>query len=395
MPTSVGPNTFGEENLVFGYDLGDVSNSYRGEPTVNLVTNDNTRTFDNGSDGNWSYQTVAGSGSIGIDNPKSGTHSAKLTRSGGGGGEVNYWWNAGPGLSLTPGVTYTFSMDVWCDKPGMAKLFSYLAGTNGSSDYHPGDSTWRRLSMQFIPAVSTSAAQIRFGLLTANSNYPVTAYFDNAQVEQNAHATQFTAGTRSATQGLQDLTGNSTLDLTNVSFDSDAQMTFDGTDDWMNAVVTLNAGNFTYETVMKQFGSTSHRIFTAGTGDPSNGGTNIQAFVNSSGGLVNLYAPVGGSGWQWGTYDNTGNFTATSNVNYHIAVVNLGTTWKIYVNGDLVGDIDSFVPTVGNRVGIARTAMQAANDSSSQVSLVKIYDKALTASEIKSNYNAIKGRFNI
>ena len=38
MPTSVGPNTFGEENLVFGYDLADVSNSYRGEPTVNLIS---------------------------------------------------------------------------------------------------------------------------------------------------------------------------------------------------------------------------------------------------------------------------------------------------------------------------------------------------------------------
>ena len=394
MPTSVGPNIKGEENLVFGYDLGDVSNSYKGEPTVNLITDPNTRNFDGGTKGNWTYQTVAGSGSISTDNPKSGTYSAKLTRSGAG-GEVNYYWNAGPGLSLTPGSTYTFSMDVWCDKPGMAKLFSYLAGTNGSSAYHPGDSKWHRLSMQFAPAASTAAAQIRFGILTSNSNYPVTAYFDNAQIEQNTHVTPFTEGTRSATQGLIDLTGNSTIDLTNVSFDSNAQMEFDGSDDWLNIPVTLNAGNFTYETVMKQYGSTSYNIFSAGTGNPSSGGTNIQAFVNSSGGLVNLYAPVGGSGWEYGTYDNTGNFTATSNVNYHIVVVNLNTTWKIYVNGDLVGDIDSFIPTVGNSVGVARSAMQVANQKNSKVSLTKIYNRALTASEIKANYNAIKGRFNI
>ena len=57
MPTHVGPNTFGEDNLVFGYDLGDVSNSYKGEPTVNLVTNAATfnggtwYTYDNGNDG--------------------------------------------------------------------------------------------------------------------------------------------------------------------------------------------------------------------------------------------------------------------------------------------------------------------------------------------------------
>jgi len=36
MPTSVGPNTFGEENLVFGYDTGDSVNSYKGEPTTNI-----------------------------------------------------------------------------------------------------------------------------------------------------------------------------------------------------------------------------------------------------------------------------------------------------------------------------------------------------------------------
>jgi hypothetical protein len=32
MPTSVGPNTYGEENLVFGFDTGDTVNSYKGQP---------------------------------------------------------------------------------------------------------------------------------------------------------------------------------------------------------------------------------------------------------------------------------------------------------------------------------------------------------------------------
>jgi len=87
-------------------------------------------------------------------------------------------------------------MLVWCDQPGMARLFSYLAGTNGSSDYHPGDSKWHQLSMQFSPAESTSNAQIRFGLATTNSNYPVLAYFDCAQVEAGSEATGFVEGTR-------------------------------------------------------------------------------------------------------------------------------------------------------------------------------------------------------
>ena len=37
MPSSAGPNTAGESNLAFAYDLGDVVNSYKGEPSTNLA----------------------------------------------------------------------------------------------------------------------------------------------------------------------------------------------------------------------------------------------------------------------------------------------------------------------------------------------------------------------
>jgi hypothetical protein len=53
------------------------------------------------------------------------------------------------------------------------------------------------------------------------------------QVEINGHATPYVVGTRSATQGLLDRTGTSTIDISNASFDSNAQMTFDGTDDYI------------------------------------------------------------------------------------------------------------------------------------------------------------------
>ena len=76
-------------------------------------------------------------------------------------------------------------------------------------------------------------------------------------------------------------------------------------------------------------------------------------------------------------------------------VANIDTTWKIYVNGNLVGDIDSFKPNVGNKVGVARLAMQTANSKASQVPLVKIYNKALSIEKVQQNYKAYKSRFNI
>ena len=209
-----------KENLLVDLNGSYDSSFTDNQPTTNLITNTSTMYFSGNSDGQWSYQTVAGSGSVSTENPRFSLYSAKLTRAGSG-GEVNYYWNVGPALSLTPGETYTFSMLVWCDQPGMAKLFSYLAGTNGSSDFHPGDSQWHQLSMQFSPAASTSAAQIRFGLQSNNSNYPVTAYFDCAQVEAGSVATSFTENTRTQNTTWIDLGqsgSNATLEID--SFDN-------------------------------------------------------------------------------------------------------------------------------------------------------------------------------
>ena len=378
------------DGLVFFYDTVN-SKSYAGEPTTNLLNN--------------SILGLGSGASLGSDGTGTYIQLADTT--------TGYSRFQLPSIPVSSNDIYTWSFELMSP---VDITTGYYFDTNEYSDQFPSSNDLSRVgAVHRVPSTMPAWKWQEFSLTVTmkpdltgaytydffNMFYPTfqnkKIYYRNMQFEFKDHPTQYVGqgGSRSVTQGLKDLTRNTSIDLTNVSFDSNAQITFDGSDDWMNAVVTLNAGNFTYETVMKQFGSTSYQIFAAGTGVPSNGGTNIQAFVNSSGGLVNLYAPVGGSGWQYGTYDNTGNFTATSNVNYHIAVVNLDTTWKIYVNGDLVGDIDSFVPTVGNRVGIARSAMQAANNSSLQVSLVKIYDKALTASEVQQNYNAVKSRFGI
>jgi len=292
---------------------------------------------------------------------------------------VSYWVR--PVNSFAHGKTWNYQ--------------TYFGGNSASSFNTTLNSTgeWQHVEHQWTASVTYNFYSYWF---PSGSTDKWAMDMADVQVEVNkGHATPFTLTSRSNTASLIDLKKTADVDLSNVSFDSTAQPTFDGTDDWLNVPVTLNAGDFTYETVMKQPGNASNVIFTAGTGDPSSGGTYIQAYVNSSGGKVNLYAPVGGSGWQYGTYDNTGNFTSTANTWYHIVVANFGTTWKIYVNGNLVGDIDSFKPNVGNKVGVARSAMQSENNVESQVSLVKIYNTALTAEEIKNNFNAYKNRFDL
>ena len=386
------------DGLVFYYDTGNSIDSYLGEPTTNLIPDNDAKDFEGGTDGYWSYQTVAGSGSISTENPKSGTYSAKLTRLGSG-GEVNYWWNVGPALSLTPGTTYTFSMDVWCNKPGMARLFSYLAGTNGASDYHPGDSKWRRLSMQFVPAASTSAAQIRFGLMTANSNYPVTAYFDNAQVEQKTHVTPFTTGTRSVSGSLLDISGQEVeIDLANVSFDSNAQMTFDGTDDYaetlyLSDIVGASPSAISFELIVKANGLTTYSGMMGDYVGPSGTGFGIKKasltddrfeFRPYAVGAIhrtNTSIEVGKYYHLVCTWSNTGTLQMFVNGVLDTSASNVGTTWN-HGLGVL-------------RIGDCYGGMGIPAEFNGDIPLVKIYNKALTAAEVKRNYNATKARFGL
>jgi len=58
----------------------------------------------------------------------------------------------------------------------------------------------------------------------------VTIQISNLQVEVKSHATPFVNGTRSTTDGMKDLSGNNNDgDFVNDSFDSSAEITYDGT----------------------------------------------------------------------------------------------------------------------------------------------------------------------
>jgi len=395
MPTSVGPNTFGEENLVFGYDLADVSNSYRGEPTVNLISGGSN--WANGVGGTAGERNFA---SIVVEVTDNHYYSAErphvvrlvCTATGSSG----YKEFAQQSTGNTSGSSYVYSFDYKFIIPNdssdgaMGTPFVYGDGykTPDSSVYQAATSQtdtplkdgWIRRSFKY-DATYTGNNYYRTNIHSNGYYYEVL--LDNFQIEEKSHATPFTAGTRSATQGLVDLTGNSTLNLTNVSFDSNAQMTFDGTDDLLDT--NLFSGRnpstdpFTVEAVLKADTTSGARLWI----DASGNGVNQRFYSSLDDGGGN---PLGISGSAYGdSAPNTTDWT-------HQTIVMDGTTARSYRNGvatytkeygsyTLSGDI-----IIGGRNGY---------NWSGDIALVKVYNRALTASEIKSNYNATKGRFNI
>ena len=381
MPSSVGPNTFGEENLVFGYDLGDVSNSYKGEPTTIYGEPFPTETT-LPAGFYWSYEYDHEI----VDAPISGHFLSnkkwiKSTRDTTGSTRVLFINN-----SFTAGSTYTFSCYAYSTDTNLTSL-SHVSHNGGYSStqnvtsYGTADlGTVKRIHGTWIQQVNGGPI---FGMQTNNTALGTTFYMTGFQVEEKTRATQLTGGSRSATQGLIDLTGNSTIDITNVSFDSNAQMTFDGTDDilYTGLYDDRNTGTdpFTIEAWVKSDQTVTSRMWIDATGN----GTNQRFYATLiNGSTFNI--GIQGSGWS----DSTPNDT-----NWHYqAIVMDGTIVRGYDNGVEVQNKSYSSYTLAGPLNVGgRSGYRWLGD----IAMFKVYNRALTSSEIAANYNATKGRFNI
>jgi hypothetical protein len=503
MPTSVGPNTFGEENLVFGYDLGDVSNSYKGEPTTNLIpapernarftTDNNWYTYNTAQyNGNtyFSIGTVASVSNNEVTLSSVGrtlyTYDVLTPQTTGGGVSAGTYYmikktgassftvhsfngnqNGSQGyrdpatgafkvhesvaLDQRISINSTNFPTMWWGPPHQPNMCfvkevvpsggpndnsSFMrihltrpAGTDGGMAYgvYPqvtqGDivtvSFWARSNVNsnwswstYFNAgysapgfsISSTTEWQRFEYTwTASNTFGFYMYFwpgnpgfvpycvdlADLQVEVNkGHATPFTLGTRSATQGLLDLTGNSTIDLTDVSFDSNAQMTFDGTDD---TVALGDSSQFNITDSMSVFAWIKPDSIAGWKGIFGGAISGFVHFQLYNGGInVYVYGPAA-------AYGNPDSVSIGTNVWTNVGFTFEGNTLKVYLNGEqlpttVTGNVANISSNSDVRFGWAYATSRLFQG---KINALTVHNRALTASEIKANYNAIKGRFNI
>jgi hypothetical protein len=389
------------DGLVFHYDTGNTVRSYLGEPTTNLVTNGN---FSNGKTG-WSFTGTANSAT------SVGTYQGKVALFANG---LRYY-NETPGyfyqsISVTQGVTYTVSFKYYLLSGTL--IFDPDGAYNGGGGL-TSTGQWVTYSATFV-ASSTSLTLNFYGASGVYAYY----YITDIQVEQKSHATPYITGTRSATQGLKDLTAKNTINISTVSFDSNAQITFDGTDDTLDTGIPLTSfpalSNFSIECMAK--------INSYPTAAPPNGygsitkagvllgaayysGTALYWYGNSSGSACTVYAYIRGAD----AYRTAGGFDLTPGRHHHLVLVNdyTGGTLKLYANGTLNGSATTatqeynpgLAPSAGN-IGISKAQIDGGGELvysylPCEVPSVKLYNRALTASDVQRNFNAVKSRFNI
>ena len=421
-------NGFGKvvtSGSVFMYDTGDTVNSFRGKPTTNFFTNGH---FSGGTGISQEGGSNATNDIIYLpSNPGASQYVLRQTM---GYAYTEYQIN----LTTQLQANTTYVMSGWyaesLDYVGESRMFHSRAfSTSGAHNAigvgigtvlatkEVGGLIWK-----YCYATITTPADynndFNWYVGYGGSNYTGARYYTNLMMEQGTMPSQFVNGTRSTTQGLLPIVGNSTITLSNMSYDSNAQMTFDGTDDTLDTGIALTElpalSNFSIECIVKidsyptaatpnGYGNTTKCGVLLGATYYC--GTALYWYGNASGNACTIYAYIRGNDG----YRTAGEYNLTPGQYHHLVLVNdyTNSAINLYANGVLNGTYagptqeynSGLTPSAGN-IGISKAQVDGGGEAvysyfNGQIPVAKIYKKALTASEVRQNYNKYKTRFNL
>jgi hypothetical protein len=381
-----GPKTI-TQDLVFHYDTGN-EKSLVGEPTTNLV------------DARWGYWNVDGSGqgSIGTRTILSDYHCRIVDVNSNTRHYISFY-------GISANTTYTFSVKFKKISGPPTLRFQIQPYNDGTyiTSYFP---TTAQIGLTDIDGWQTA----KYTLTTpANTNrfiwfvqdgddyttYTHSFEIKDVQCEAKSHVTPFTPGTRSNTQGLIDLSKRSVMTVANASFDSNAMLNFDGTNDYIQLTSFTQPTNY----ITCEAWINPQDLVTPGT---IRGG--VISSTNSM--YLGIFDSYDGTtfGSHWAVQTSTGarpyniNGSIPRNKWTHLVGTYNGSVSRAYINGvevwnaSLTGTIPSATYYIGTYGG---TIVDDTHNFNGYISVAKIYNRALTAEQVYQNYNASKSRFGL
>ena len=395
------------DGLVFCLDAADKV-SYQGEPTTNLApypfngdaTGTETGTWGS-TDGSW----TPNSGSIVQMVDPFGTTRNVIEYTNHASGHFYGQPSYLTGLSANSVTLATGSYYVSAYFKASSAITTgnilYRKGASGNSSM--GDVTitteWTRIGRTF--EVTTAGGHyFRHYSYSVPSNWNL--WVTGLQIEAKSHATPFVNGTRSATDGWKDLTGNGNHgDLTNMTFDSDAQMDFDGSSGYISFSSTDYgiAAEWTVSWWMNMDDDGLQTFFSMKEAGSNN---KIEFITNNT--IREIFANLldhDGTVIQVDT-DNTvwstGEWT-------HVAITNNGGTAtssaiSFYINGEAKSNNVVNGATITPMEAGSRTLSIGKEDGGSRyvdgkITAVHVYNCALSAKEVSQNFNAKRSRFGV
>lgn len=216
----------------------------------------------------------------------------------------------------------------------------------------------------------------------------------NIQFEAGSVANNFVAGTRTNTQSIYDLTGNNTVTANSLTYLSDSTYTFNGSSSYLsipnNAVFNMTTG-LSIEAWVKFDGNSDDFIFEKG-----NVNTQYSLFSHGTDIVFRTYHS-GDAGYHTQSPLKT-DVGVSNGVWVHIVGSWDGLYKRIFINGVLKNEVakSGALVTTAEGASVGRfggtTSGYFFNGS---IGKVLVYDRGLTASEVRQNFNAHKGRYGL
>jgi len=374
-------------NLIFSYDTGDMDNSFKGAPKTNLLSSYG-RTYGNQSSAVFKTQYY----SRDVFVPTLGVRTVETIETyndyGGGSGVCcQQAWSLG-GSGVSGSTQYAYSI-IYRSSSGYTHpnfMYRYEYGASGyitegglhndGNRTHLGDGwyhAWGNLTTQ--PGTTTMYFYFyMYEYATYNTIDIAGVMF--TQGPEILRPRQFIpfGTTRTVNQSLLDLTGNRTINTSNVSFNSTGQMIFDGTDDYID----LGTAPFT--------GTSNFSIETVYTLDTLDTHTIVGNYPASSLQFMGRYGLYISGSCYFPSYLGPGT--------YYAAATRENGICKLYLNGVLVTQVSNNNSIGSNSFIMGRNTV-GTERLTGKVPVLKLYNRALTASEIEQNYRHYKTRFNL
>lgn len=376
--------------LVFGFDLGDNLN-YLGEPTINL--NDDP------------YITAFNTSGATITNYSDYTEIVAS--------DSTMWSGVYKTFNFTSGVTYTLSY--WYKYvSGSTKVGGHVVDNVGSQ-IRIDKGTWvggnitdiitdNEYHLVEVRYTATSSSSGTWWIQPGRSEaitticHVRTGNDYGVQIEANNHSTNFTETSRTNTNSLLDLTGNGTIDISNVSYTEESLMVYDGTDDYttFDTVTFSITEPWSYTIVLNPYDGMidAWKNIIGQLAD-----TNCTWMFHSAMGLGIYQAYYNSQTYIWWANLKPG-VSLDTNVYSHITItcepVDPDTTkFTSYLNGVLVNQSNLTWAAINRIQTFNRVGGNGSRFYEGEVGYVKIYNVVLSQQEVSYEYDVLKTRFNL
>ena len=309
---------------------------------------------------------------------------------------------------------------------GYEPTYNYYSAGSILDSYTTFDVTktgeWQRVSVTFTPLSANvqiaenggndnnkwAAGYHRVNFLYGTSNdairIPYHFYVAGGQVIEGSVDAPFAIDSRGTTESIVDLTNNNTLTPVNLTYDADT-FYFPGNGSTASAIrsnktrTTLftDPNIYSYEVICKRNGVGSTTTIVIG-----NQGYNCGILMNTAGQFV-ASAWYSTAPWTVASPYPTTSVVANDTWAHVVMTFNKNGFERIYLNGVLQGslDVSGFNTSAGGNWYGSGTILVVGGDNFAaysfpgEVAIARMYDKELTADEIKANFESVRQRFGI